>query len=258
MKILDENKELNILECTPVLQGEGKSIGTPMILIRTNGCNILCQFGLNSICDAWETSWNSGDKKDKKWSLSEIREVIKKNSHIKHVMLTGGEPLLSSNLFKSIVRVCREEGLLVEVETNGSIFLEDLDDEINLVSISPKLKDSTPIPGTFIKELGREIQEKDRVLHLKNYRNIDSLKKWINNYDYQLKYVISSEEQIIEALELTKEIGASIRNVYFMPEGLTREQLENKRQWLYERCLSLGVKYTDRLHILVYDNLKGV
>ncbi len=255
---MDENKELNVLECVPVIQGEGGSIGTPMILIRTNGCNILCQFGLDSICDAWETSWNSGDKKEKKWSLSEIREVIKKNPQIRTVMLTGGEPLLSSVLFKSILRVCREEGLQVEVETNGSIYLEDLDDEINLVSISPKLKDSTPIPGTFIKELGREIQEKDRLLHLKNYRNVESLKKWIKNYDYQLKFVISDEEQIEESLDLVKEIGASLKNVYFMPEGLTREQLESRRKWLYERCLSLGVKYTDRLHILVYDNLKGV
>lgn len=255
---MDETKKLNILECVPVIQGEGSSIGTPMILIRTNGCNLLCQFGLNSICDAWETSWDSGKEKERKWSLSEIREVIHLNPHIKHIMLTGGEPLLSSTLFKSIVRVCREEGLLVEVETNGSIFIDDLDDELHLVSISPKLKDSSPIPGTFIREIGRKIEKKDEELHLKNYRNIVSLKKWIKNYTYQLKFVISDEEQIEEALELVSEIGVSLKNVYFMPEGLTREQLELKRKWLYERCLSLGVKYTDRLHILVYDNLKGV
>jgi len=255
---MDEEKELNILECVPVIQGEGSSVGTPMILIRTNGCNILCQFGLNSICDAWETSWNSGDKKEKKWSLSQIRKVIRLNPQIKHAMVTGGEPLLSSTLFKSIVRVCREEGLSVEVETNGSIYIDDLDDELNLVSISPKLVDSIPVPGTFIKELGRKIQQKDQDLHVKNYRNIVSLKKWIKNYSYQLKFVISDEEQIEEALGLVEQIGASLQNVYFMPEGLTREQLESKRQWLYERCLSLGVKYTDRLHILVYDNKKGV
>lgn len=255
---MDEEKELNILECVPVIQGEGSSVGTPMILIRTNGCNILCQFGLNSICDAWETSWDSSKKKEKKWSLSEIRQVIRQNLQIKHVMLTGGEPLLSPTLFKSIVRVCREEGLLVEVETNGSIYLEDLDDELNLVSISPKLKDSIPVPGNYIREIGRKIEQRDQDLHVKNYRNIVSLKKWTKNYNYQLKFVISDEEQIEEALELVEEIGVSLQNVYFMPEGLTREQLESKRQWLYERCLSLGVRYTDRLHILVYDNKKGV
>lgn len=255
---MDETKKLNILECVPVIQGEGSSIGTPMILIRTNGCNLLCQFGLNSICDAWETSWDSGKEKERKWSLSEIREVIHQNPQIKHAMLTGGEPLLSSTLFKSIVRVCREEGLLVEVETNGSIYTDDLDDELNLVSISPKLSDSIPIVGNFIKEINREVEWKDQELHLKNYRNIGSLREWVKNYNYQLKFVISDESQIREALSLTSVIGASLRNVYFMPEGLTREQLESKRQWLYERCLHLGVKYTDRLHILVYDNKKGV
>ena len=43
-----------------------------------------------------------------------------------------------------------------------------------------------------------------------------------------------------------------------MPEGATRGQLDSRRKWLYEKCVELGIKYTDRLHIIVYDNLKGV
>jgi len=254
---MEEAKKINVLECVPVIQGEGQSTGVPMVLIRLSGCNLNCMFK-ESICDSSETSWNHNNTTAKKWSLSEIRGVLRENKHIKHVMLTGGQPTLNRALFESVLRVCREEGKLVEIEDNGTTYLSDLDDSINLVSLSPKLQNSFPTAGVFVKELGRKVEQKDRDYHLKNYRNIESLRNWRKNYNYQLKFVISDEGQIQEALDLVEEMGATLDRVYFMPEGITREQLENKRKWLYERCLSLGVRYSDRLHILVYDDLKGV
>lgn len=252
-----EEEKLNILECVKVIQGEGRSTGVPMILIRVSGCNLNCAWK-GSICDASETSWLHNNKTAKKWSLGEIREVLKNNSLIKTVMLTGGEPTLNQKLFKSIVRVCREEDKKVEVESNGTIFIEDLDDEINLMSISPKLENSIPQVGIFVKELGREIEQKEVDLHLRNNNCIESIKKWMKYTDYQLKFVISEERDLEEVLSFVEEVKAPLDKVYFMPEGMTRVQLESKRKWLYEKCLELGVNYTDRLHILVYDDKKGV
>jgi 7-carboxy-7-deazaguanine synthase len=250
--------KINVLECVPVIQGEGRSTGSPMVLIRLAGCNLNCIFS-ESICDASETSWLFNSTTAKKWSLDEIDEVLKANPHIHKVMITGGNPTLNKSLFLSVLQVCRENYKLVEIEDNGTTFIAGLtSDDINLVSMSPKLANSIPVPGLFVKELGRETNESDRKFHLKNYRNVESMSKWVKDFDYQIKFVISNEGQIEEALDLVKAIGANIENVYFMPEGMTKLQLEGRRRWLYETCLKLGVNYTDRLHILVYDDKKGV
>lgn len=250
--------KINVLECVPVIQGEGRSTGVPMILIRIAGCNLNCMFS-ESICDASETSWLHNNTTAKKWSLNEITEVLKSNPHIHRVMITGGQPTLNKSLFQSVLQVCREQYKLVEIEDNGTTYIEGLNgDDINLVSMSPKLRNSIPVPGVFVEILGRETTEADAKFHLKNYRNVESMKKWVKNFDYQLKFVISNDGQIEEALALVKELDANIENVYFMPEGMTKQQLEGRRKWLYETCLRLGVNYTDRLHILVYNDKKGV
>lgn len=255
---MDRYKKLNILECVPVIQGEGRSTGFPMILIRLAGCNLNCMF-TGSICDSEETSWNHDVKKSKKISLIDIETVFLTNTHIKHVMITGGQPTLNRKLFKAVVEVCKKFGKIIEIEDNGTTFHEDyLDLDIDLISMSPKLNNSIPIPGVWVNEIQRETTKFDEAKHRRSYRNVESMKSWIQNFDYQLKFVISDEEEIKEAIDLALEIGADEDKIYFMPEGVTREELGSRRKWLYERCLEIGVKYTDRLHILVYDNLKGV
>ena len=252
------SNKINVLECVPVIQGEGRSTGVPMILIRIAGCNLNCMFS-ESICDASETSWLHNNATAKKWSLDEIRAVLKMNTQIHKVMITGGQPTLNKSLFLSVLDVCRQEGKEVEIEDNGTTFIEGINPEdIALVSMSPKLSNSIPVPGVFVEILGREVTDADRYFHLRNFQNIESMKKWVLNFDYQIKFVISNEEQIEEALKLVSNIGADIKKVYFMPEGMTKEQLEGRRKWLYETCLRVGVNYTDRLHILVYNDKKGV
>lgn len=258
MKILDENEKLNILECVPVIQGEGQSTGQPMILIRVSGCNLNCQFK-GSICDAWETSFNHNNKESKKWSLSEVREVLRENPHIKKVMLTGGEPTLNKILFENIVHICDLEGKFIEMETNGTLYRETESLALELVSISPKLSNSIPMTGSYSPELKREIEEKEVKLHLKNQQlTVESVKKWIQNYNYQLKFVISDEDSIDEAMSFIQAVGADLSKVWFMPEGLSRRQIIMKQQWVYEKCIQLGVNYSGRLHISIYDTQKGV
>lgn len=255
---MNQDEKINVLECVPVIQGEGRSTGVPMILIRLSGCNLNCQFK-GSICDASETSWDHNNKTAKKWSISEMRDVLRNNSHINRVMITGGQPTLYKALFFQVVDLCLEENKLIEVEDNGTTYIEDLNPRvINLMSISPKLKNSIPEIGTYAKEIDRYVTATDRKKHILNYRNIESLKNWISRFHYQLKFVVSDEDELQEIEDLIKEIGADKSKVFLMPEGATREQLESRRKWVYETCLRLGYNYTDRLHILVYDNLKGV
>lgn len=247
-----------ILEINAVIQGEGRSTGTPMILIRLGGCNLNCMFK-GSICDSEESSWDFTKNEPKKFSFNDIKAKFEENPNIHHVMITGGQPTLNEDLFDFLLSSCRLLGKKVEIEDNGTTFPHNVDVSlINLVSLSPKLKNSIPVEGTFVEKLNRKVTKKDVQRHASRYRNIESLKHWIQSSDYQLKFVISDEDQIKEAFELAIAVGASSDRIYFMPEGATQAQLSSRRKWLYERCIELGVKYTDRLHIIVYDDLKGV
>lgn len=250
--------KINVTECIPVIQGEGKYTGHPSFLIRTSGCNLNCQFK-GSLCDASKESWNHNNTTNKLFSLDDINSVFKKHPKIKKVFITGGNPTTNAKMFLSILKVCKENGLTVHIEDNGTQFSEEfLGKGINFISLSPKLKNSIPKVGSFVKEIGREVSESDKKTHLKNYRNIESLRNWIAYHAYQLKFVVSDEEELQEIEDLIDEIGADRSKVYLMPEGATRDQLESRRKWVYETCLRLGYNYTDRLHILVYNDKKGV
>ena len=79
-----------------------------------------------------------------------------------------------------------------------------------------------------------------------------------NHPDYQLKPVISSEEDLEEVKELQRILGIPNHMVYLMPEGLERNQLNERRKWLTELCVREGYNFTDRLHIITYGDERGV
>jgi len=82
-------------------------------------------------------------------------------------------------MFLKIVEVCQGNGLEIHIEDNGTQFHSFIIGEINFVSLSPKLRNSIPVPGSYAKEIDRYVTEADKKLHVKNYRNITSLKNWI-------------------------------------------------------------------------------
>jgi hypothetical protein len=76
----------------------------------------------------------------------------------------------------------------------------------------------------------------------------------------QVKFVISSEEDIDEALWIVNEKlrGISLTAVMFMPCGENEDQLNERRVWLTGRCIELGIRYTDRLHVVIFGDKRGV
>jgi hypothetical protein len=43
-----------------------------------------------------------------------------------------------------------------------------------------------------------------------------------------------------------------------MPEGVTDDELTKRRRWLMEYATEHGYNFTDRLHIIVYGDKRGV
>lgn len=98
------------------LNGEGPLAGQPAVFIRFSGCNLRCSY-----CD---TAWAQGFEEGEDLSLNEIVRFVKE-SGIKNVTLTGGEPLMRegmSELIGALLKIpCH-----VEIETNGSMDISEL------------------------------------------------------------------------------------------------------------------------------------
>ena len=234
------------------IQGEGKRIGCPSYFIRTNYCNLRCKFSGGNLCDSYYTSWfpeddyNRGDI-----ALSEIINDYKIYG-ARDIVITGGEPTIH---LKEINALCSEikklnSKVFITVETNGT-FIGDFIDYINLISISPKLKSSVPIGTEFEK------------IHEQNRINIDVFKEYNENYkkglyDIQWKFVITNESDVNEVFELRDQVGFDENDIFLMPEGITKKDLEHNRSMTMELCKKYNLNYTDRLQVLVWGDKRGV
>ena len=227
-------------------------MGVPHILIRVTGCRLRCQFS-NSFCDTPYSSWSP---EKGKYGYEDVHEFYKKHKHIKHTMITGGGPTLHANMLQELCKIGKFYNHYITIETEGSEFVRTAGD---LISLSPKLSNSTPRPGTEMPYTGKVVTEKDKEKHEKWRCNYEAMKQLIEHHpDYQLKPVISSEEDLEEVKELQKILDVPNHMVYLMPEGLERNQLNERRKWLTELCTREGYNFTDRLHIIVYGDERGV
>ena len=130
---------MRIAEIFRSLQGEGRLTGADSLFVRFSGCNLRCRF-----CDTRYASW-SPEGED--LSLEEVLAQLagldpSPDAPVRHVVVTGGEPLL----FDEVVPLCqalRDQRRHITIETAGTLFRPVACD---LMSISPKLANSTPTP----------------------------------------------------------------------------------------------------------------
>jgi len=156
----------------------------------------------------------------------------------------------------ALCELVKEFNHYITIETEGSEYVETKGD---LISLSPKLTNSTPRPGTWMPFLNREVTEKDKEKHEKWRCNYDAMKSLITYHpDYQMKPVISSEKDLEEVKYLQEILDVPNDKVYLMPEGLEPKQLNERRRWLMDLCVREGYNFTDRLHIIAYGDIRGV
>lgn len=224
---------MRIAEIFYSVQGEGSLVGVPSIFVRTSGCNLRCSW-----CDTPYTSWNpEGDD----LAIGEILDRAGMFRAAKHVVLTGGEPMIAPGIVELSARF-RDLGMHITVETAGTVFAPVACD---LMSISPKLSNSTP-EGVF----------RDR--HERLRQQPDVLLKLMAGYDYQLKFVIAREDDIDEVCALLSLLSAPPGKVILMPEGIRADILRERGVWLAELCKRNGFRFSPRLHVDLYGNQRGV
>ncbi|MEI7485309.1 MAG: 7-carboxy-7-deazaguanine synthase QueE [Ignavibacteriota bacterium] len=232
------------------IQGEGKRSGVPSFFIRTNNCNLRCMFTSTNLCDTSYTSWTPDDAMNiGEMSVEEIITEYKKQN-VRDVVITGGEPTIQAEELTLLCKELKALSAYITIETNGTIY-GDFVEYTDLLSISPKLFSSTPFDTKYEK------------MHLANRINTEVLKKFNNlnaegKCDIQWKFVYCKDKDIDEIKELQKSVGFHDDRIYLMPEGVNESDLNERRKETVEMCRKHGYNYTDRLHIIIWGNKRGV
>ena len=165
----------------------------------------------------------------------------------RHVVLTGGEPMVAKGIHELAARL-KELGKHITIETAATILPEGI--ACDLASLSPKLSNSTP--DAALAGAWRDRHEKRRL-------QPEVIRDWVQNYNYQLKFVVASEKDLEEIRELLSAVGAEITpaKILLMPEGTDVETIRKRSLPLIDICKRHGYRYCDRLHIHLFGNTKG-
>jgi 7-carboxy-7-deazaguanine synthase len=215
------------------LQGEGVLAGTPSFFIRTSGCNLRCDW-----CDTPYTSWRPEGSRVAVGELLDRAAV----SGCRHVVVTGGEPLLQREL-RPLTEALGAQGHHVTVETAGTLAPEFV---CHLLSVSPKTGNSDPA-GAW------------RQRHREARRDLTPLARLLARHaEHQLKFVVRGEEDLPEILELVAALGAARERVLLMPEGRDAAAVAARAGAVGRLCLREGFRYSPRLHLDLFGSGRGV
>lgn len=247
---------LRIQERFVSVQGEGVLVGVPSSFVRVSGCNLRCVW-----CDTPKSSWAP---EGETLALDELLSWCAAGP--RHVVLTGGEPMLFA-ASAELSRRLRAAGHHLTIETAGSVWCEGL--EADLLSISPKLAHSTPWARGA--ELGKP---KLATMHEAARLDLALLRRLIDHCDdWQLKFVVRTAtpqllaadlaeiDELLAALELdalSESAGRPGRErVLLMPEGTDDASLRAGYLELLESCRARGFRLGLRLHIHLFGHRPG-
>lgn len=201
------------------IQGEGPNLGKPAIFLRTAGCHLRCVW-----CDS-KFTWDR--KSGKKMETSEIVKKIK-SFPCKHLIITGGEPLLQQS---AIIELCKKlKGYYIEIETSGSL-KSHIDEYVNHYNCSPKLSNS-----------------KNRRIHLEKFPKDSTA----------YKFVVDTKADLKEIKAFIKKYKLPNENIVLMPQGVKKREIAERSKWLVELCKENNFRFSPRLHINIWGNKRKV
>jgi len=242
------------------IQGEGKYVGSPSLFFRFGGCNMKCEgFGCKEKaedgtevlgCDTvyavnkehFSHTWIPVSTTEELLGVLDLYELPNEVD----IVLTGGEPLIYANemIFIHFLEKLVEMGHRITFETNGSLDVDFVNYPVYkecYFALSVKLSNSKE---SFSKRVRGDV-----------IYNITSHAK--NAF---FKFSIDAESITLGLEEELSEIllHSPKTEVYCMPVGGSRLEVEKNTEPLIEFCKAKGYNFSDRLHIRIWDSNKGV
>lgn len=227
---------MRIAEIYDSVQGEGFLSGTESVFVRASGCNLRCWY-----CDTPYASWTP---EGEDLAVDEILARVSEYT-CSHVVLTGGEPML----FAELIPLCaglRAAGMHITIETAGTLYLPL---ECDLMSISPKLANSTP----RVEQSAKWRERHERARHVPAV-----IHQLVAEYPYQFKFVVDSPADCEEVAEYLREFPAiDRRRVMLMPQGIDESLLARHAEWLEPYCREHALHFCPRKHIEWFGMMRG-
>lgn len=210
-----------IVEFFKSINGEGMRAGELAVFVRMKGCNLHCSY-----CD---TFWaNEEAAVYQEWTEEEICRKIR-DTGIRNVTLTGGEPLLQPDIETLIRRLAREKDLRLEIETNGSIAIERFRQMAN----PPVFTIDYKLPGS-----GMESQ-----MCIENFRFMGS--------GDTIKFVVSGQEDLERANALIQEFNLSGRCHVILSPVFDRIEPVEIVEYMQEHCMN-DVRMQLQMHKIIW------
>ena len=162
----------------------------------------------------------------------------------RHVVLTGGEPMIYSELIP-LAEKLKRRGYHITIETAGTLYLPVACD---LMSISPKLASSGPSPVDQPRWSRRHERERFRP---------NVIGALLSEYEYQLKFVVDRATDLEEVEEFIVQFPeVQDDRVLLMPQGVTQQDLQLRATWLKPFCSERGWVFCPRKQIEWYGSVR--
>lgn len=235
----------------PTIQGEGPNVGIKTLFVRVVGCDFNCSW-----CDS-KFAWKVGDdtKRYKPEDLATELIVRCNFTNTKNVVLTGGNPCLYD--FNKVIDLLHEEGISVDVETQGSKLPEWLYKVDNLV-ISPKAPSSGQ-PDVY-ENIASFLYNP---LKIKTGYNVAIKIPVFNDIDFEfaMKYYKLVEQTMWETNYVNIKMYLSVGNTNTNEQGDISKRILIDYKNLIEKTMDSGMQKVyvlPQVHTLVWGNKYGV
>jgi 7-carboxy-7-deazaguanine synthase len=211
-------ERLKITEIFLSLQGESLAAGWPTVFVRLTGCPLRCVY-----CDT-AYAFHGGEWRDFDGIMDEVAGY-----GVRHVCVTGGEPLAQSNCVALLERLC-DAGHLVSLETSGAIDVSPVDPRVTRVV---DLK--TPASG-------------------EQHRNLLENLEVLGNDDV-VKFVICDRQDYEWSRELVREHDLAARCSVFFSPSWGQQQPGELADWIVAD--RLPVRLQVQLHKVLWGETPG-
>lgn len=184
------------------VNGEGRAAGKLAAFIRFTGCNLACSY-----CD---TMWANAPAAAECAERVSVADLVAwaRETRVECITLTGGEPVLQSELPRLVRALLAEpgplgRGLRVEIETNGAA---------DLCELASLREECASLPGSLTFTVDWKLPAsgmEDRMLR-ENFTLLDARDT--------VKFVCGGEGDLVRMLEVSRELGLPNRvPVYLSP-----------------------------------------
>ena len=199
------------------IQGEADTVGWPTLFIRLTGCPLRCSY-----CDT-QYAFYGGE-----WRTVEELLDVARGSGVRHVCVTGGEPLAQKSCLALLVALC-DAGFSVSLETSGAMDVAGVDPRVSRV--------------VDLKTPGSGEHERNRLANLEVLTARD-----------QLKVVVCSRADYEWARDLLRNSAPLPCQVLVSPSWAQLEPRELAEWILADR---LDVRLQAQLHKILWGNEPG-